>query len=182
MPPPPPAGATYCSARYLEGKTQDEAAAQLGLAMSTLKVRLGARLVAVAGSAVRRGLGPVAVWAVTAWPFAASSACVPAALLSKTIEAADLFAAGRGDAADLRQSRRCGGRSAQNHAPVETQGRNRDGSDGGPHLLRCRRTGSHDTGGTAGEALAQGGFLPTLKPRRPSQSKARSVARKVVCR
>lgn len=46
---------------YLESKTQDQAAAQLGLAKSTLKVRLERGKELLRARLVRRGLGPVAL-------------------------------------------------------------------------------------------------------------------------
>jgi RNA polymerase sigma factor (sigma-70 family) len=80
---------------YLEGKTQDAAAAQLGLATSTLKERLERGRSLLRARLVRRGLGPTAVLVATAWPLAAASACLPATLVSSTIKAASLFAAGQ---------------------------------------------------------------------------------------
>src|SRR4029434_2075532 len=80
---------------YLEGKTQDAAAAQLGLATSTLKERLERGRALLRARLVRRGLGPTAVLVATAWPLAAASACLPATLVSSTIKAASLFAAGQ---------------------------------------------------------------------------------------
>src|SRR5262249_6113380 len=44
---------------------------------------------------VRRGLGPAAVLVATAWPPATASACLPATLVSGTVKAAGLFAAGQ---------------------------------------------------------------------------------------
>jgi cytochrome c peroxidase len=80
---------------YLEGKTQDEAAAQLGLAKSTLKERLERGRSLLRARLVRRGLGPAAVLLASAWPSAASSASLPAPLASSTIKAACLCAAGQ---------------------------------------------------------------------------------------
>ncbi len=73
---------------YLEGKTQDEAAVQLGLAKSTLKERLERGRSLLRARLVRRGLGPAAVLIATAWPSAAASACLPAMLVSSTVKAA----------------------------------------------------------------------------------------------
>jgi RNA polymerase sigma factor (sigma-70 family) len=81
---------------YLEGKTQDEAGAQIGLAKSTLKERLERGRSLLRARLLRRGLGPAAVLLATAWPSAAPSACLPATLASSTIEAASLYAAGQG--------------------------------------------------------------------------------------
>src|SRR5262249_7367016 len=78
---------------YLQGKTQDEAAAQLGLAKSTLKERLGRGRSLLPGRLGRRGPGPAAAVLATAWPSAAASAHLPAALATSTISAANLYAA-----------------------------------------------------------------------------------------
>jgi RNA polymerase sigma factor (sigma-70 family) len=80
---------------YLEGKTQDEAAAQLGLAKTTLKERLERARSILRARLVRRGLGPAAVLIASAWPSATASASLPATLMSSTIKAAGLFAAGQ---------------------------------------------------------------------------------------
>jgi cytochrome c peroxidase len=80
---------------YLEGKTQDGAAAQLGLAESTLKERLERGRSLLRARLVRRGLGPAAVLLAPAWPSATASASLPAALASSTIKAAGLCAAGQ---------------------------------------------------------------------------------------
>ncbi len=82
------------AACYLEGKTQDEAAAQLGLAKSTLKERLERGRAQLRARLVRRGVGPAALLVAAAWP-AAGSASVPVTLASSTAKAAHLFAAGR---------------------------------------------------------------------------------------
>src|SRR5262245_55824444 len=81
---------------YLEGKTQDEAGAQLGLAKSTLKERLERGRSLLRSRLLRRGLGPAAVLLATAWPSATSAACLPATLASSTIKVASLYAAGQG--------------------------------------------------------------------------------------
>jgi RNA polymerase sigma factor (sigma-70 family) len=86
---------------YLEGKTQDEAAAQLGLAKSTLKERLERGRSLLRARLVRRGLGPAAVLAATAWPSVTASACLPSTLVSSTAKAASLFAAGQTAAAGV---------------------------------------------------------------------------------
>jgi cytochrome c peroxidase len=80
---------------YLEGKTQDEAAAQLGLAKSTLKERLERGRSMLRARLVRRGLGPAALLLATAWPAATASASLSATLASSTIKAASLYAAGQ---------------------------------------------------------------------------------------
>jgi RNA polymerase sigma factor (sigma-70 family) len=77
---------------YLQGKTQDEAAALLGLAKGTLKRRLEQGRALLRARLVRRGLGPAAALAVSAWPSA--SAAVPEPLATAALQAATLT--GRG--------------------------------------------------------------------------------------
>jgi RNA polymerase sigma factor (sigma-70 family) len=79
---------------YLEGATQQHAAARLGLAERTLRERLerGRKLLRV--RLVRRGLGPAAILAVAAWPAASVSAAVSSVLVHSTISAATSVAAG----------------------------------------------------------------------------------------
>jgi cytochrome c peroxidase len=79
---------------YLEGKTQEEAAAQLGVAVSTLKERMERGRSLLRARLVRRGLGPAAILAAATWP-AAASASVPGTLASSTIQAAHRFAGGQ---------------------------------------------------------------------------------------
>jgi cytochrome c peroxidase len=79
---------------YLEGKTQAEAAAQLGLAKSTLKERMERGRSLLRARLVRRGLGPAALLAAAAWP-AAGSASVRVPLAASTVGAATLFAGGQ---------------------------------------------------------------------------------------
>jgi RNA polymerase sigma factor (sigma-70 family) len=79
---------------YLQGKTQDEAAARLGLSKGTLKRRLEQGRALLRARLVRRGLGPAAALIVSAWPASAASA-VPATLMASTIKAASLAAAGQ---------------------------------------------------------------------------------------
>jgi cytochrome c peroxidase len=81
-------------AYYLEGKTQEETAAQLGLAKSTLKERIERGRSLLRARLVRRGLGPVAILAAAAWP-AAAHASVPVALASSTMKVASLVAGGQ---------------------------------------------------------------------------------------
>jgi RNA polymerase sigma factor (sigma-70 family) len=78
---------------YLEGRTQDEAAAHLGLGKTTLKERLEHARSLLRAQLVRRGLGPAAVLVAAAWPSASASACLPATLVSSTTKAAGAFAA-----------------------------------------------------------------------------------------
>jgi RNA polymerase sigma factor (sigma-70 family) len=84
---------------YLEGKTQEQAADELGLAKSTLRQRVerGRDLLRV--RLVRRGLGPAALLAAAAWPSANASPGVPLSLLTSTVKAARLLAAGPAAAA-----------------------------------------------------------------------------------
>jgi RNA polymerase sigma factor (sigma-70 family) len=79
---------------YLQGRTQDEAAARLGLAKGTLKMRLEQGRALLRKRLVRRGLGPAALLVASAWPAAAASAGVPASLVSSTVTAAASVAAG----------------------------------------------------------------------------------------
>src|SRR5262249_49497959 len=72
---------------YLEGKTQEEAAVQLGVAVSTLKERMERGRSLLRARLVRRGLGPAAILAASTWPVA-TSASVPGRLASSTIKAA----------------------------------------------------------------------------------------------
>jgi RNA polymerase sigma factor (sigma-70 family) len=73
---------------YLQGRTQDEAAARLGLTKATLKRRLEHGRALLRTRLVRRGLGSAAALA-SAWP-AASASVVPAWLMASTMEAAAL--------------------------------------------------------------------------------------------
>jgi RNA polymerase sigma factor (sigma-70 family) len=79
---------------YLQGKTLDESAAELGLAKSTLKTRLERGRALLRARLVRRGLGPPGVLLAAAWP-AAARAGLPAALLGSTSAAALSVAAGQ---------------------------------------------------------------------------------------
>jgi RNA polymerase sigma factor (sigma-70 family) len=85
---------------YLQGRTLDEAAGQLGLAKGTLKARLerGRRL--LRARLVRRGLGPAALLLASAWP-ASATAGLPAAVVGPTTRAALGVAAGRAAAGML---------------------------------------------------------------------------------
>jgi RNA polymerase sigma factor (sigma-70 family) len=78
---------------YLEGVTQQRAAARLGLAERTLRERLERGRGLLRRRLVRRGLGSAAVLAVASWP-ATVSAAVPAALADSTVKAATSVAAG----------------------------------------------------------------------------------------
>jgi RNA polymerase sigma factor (sigma-70 family) len=79
---------------YLEGVTQERAAARLGLAERTVRERLERGRALLRRRLVRRGLGPAAILAVAAWPNASVSAAVPAFLLDATVKAVANGAAG----------------------------------------------------------------------------------------
>ncbi|MCI0461412.1 MAG: sigma-70 family RNA polymerase sigma factor [Gemmataceae bacterium] len=79
---------------YLEGKTQDEAAAQLGLAKGTLKGHLERGRALLRARLVSRGLGPGAVLALGAWPAATRAASLSPPLLVPTVKAATAVATG----------------------------------------------------------------------------------------
>jgi RNA polymerase sigma factor (sigma-70 family) len=79
---------------YLEGATQQRAAARLGLAERTLRERLERGRELLRLRLVRRGLGPAAILAVAAWPAAAVSAGIPAVLVDSTVKAATSVAGG----------------------------------------------------------------------------------------
>ncbi len=84
---------------YLQGQTQDQAAAQLGLPKGTLKGRLERARALLRERLVRRGLGPAAVLVASAWPAAvASAAVVPPRLLVSTGKAATAVATGKATA------------------------------------------------------------------------------------
>jgi RNA polymerase sigma factor (sigma-70 family) len=68
---------------YLQGKTQNEAAEQLGVARNTLKARLERGRAILRARLVRRGLGPAAVLIAAIWPPGASA--VPTELLDSAV-------------------------------------------------------------------------------------------------
>jgi RNA polymerase sigma factor (sigma-70 family) len=78
---------------YLEGATQDAAAAQLGLAKSTLRERLERGRTMLRARLVRRGLGPASVLLAAAWP-AATAKALPPSLVTSTTSAAIAAAEG----------------------------------------------------------------------------------------
>jgi RNA polymerase sigma factor (sigma-70 family) len=89
---------------YLQGRTRDEAAQQLGWSLGTLKRRLEEGREALRGKLLRRGLQLatlLAVLEVTANP-------LPAALLSRTTQTACRFAAGKTMAAAALSARAMG--------------------------------------------------------------------------
>jgi RNA polymerase sigma factor (sigma-70 family) len=84
---------------YLEGKTQDEAAAQLGLPKGTLKGRLERGRALLRARLVRRGLGPGAGLVPAAWPAATKAAAPSPTLVVATAKAGAAVAAGGAAAA-----------------------------------------------------------------------------------
>jgi hypothetical protein len=84
---------------------QDAAAVQLKLAKSTLRERLERGRALLRTRLMRRGLGPAAVLVAGAWPVVNSSASVPASIVSSTVKAATLFAAGQMAAVGLISAR-----------------------------------------------------------------------------
>jgi RNA polymerase sigma factor (sigma-70 family) len=80
---------------YLESRTQEEAAAELGMAGSTLKERLERGRSLLRARLVRRGLGPGAVALAAAWPIATAQAFVLKPLVRPAVEAAILVATGQ---------------------------------------------------------------------------------------
>jgi RNA polymerase sigma factor (sigma-70 family) len=79
----------------LEGATQEAAARQLNLSKSTLRERLECGRTLLRARLLRRGLGPAALLGAVAWPAARLPASVPVVLLSSTVQAARLVAAGQ---------------------------------------------------------------------------------------
>jgi RNA polymerase sigma factor (sigma-70 family) len=79
---------------YLQGKTLDESAVQLGLAKSTLKTRLERGRAVLHARLLRRGLGSEGALLAAAWPTVAEAG-LPAVLLGSTTSAALTIAAGR---------------------------------------------------------------------------------------
>jgi RNA polymerase sigma factor (sigma-70 family) len=79
---------------YLQGKTQAQAADELGVAKSTLRERLDRGRDLLRARLVRRGLGPAALLAAAVWLAANASAGVPAPLATATVQAASLLLAG----------------------------------------------------------------------------------------
>src|SRR5207253_5041118 len=80
---------------YLEGKTQGEAAAALGVSRITVNKRLDHGRALLRARLGRRGLGAVAVLLAASWPATSAAATLPPLLVSSTIKAAKLFAAGQ---------------------------------------------------------------------------------------
>ena len=80
---------------YLQGKTQDEAAVQLGLPKGTLKGYLERGRARLRARLVSRGLGPGVALALAAWPAAMEAAGLSPLLISATVKTATAFAAGK---------------------------------------------------------------------------------------
>jgi RNA polymerase sigma factor (sigma-70 family) len=78
---------------YLEGVTQQRAAARLGLAERTVRERLERGRELLRLRLVRRGLGLAGILAVGAWPAVPVSAAVRAVLVDSTVKAATRVAA-----------------------------------------------------------------------------------------
>src|SRR5207248_1298331 len=89
---------------HLESATQDAAAVQLGVAKSTLRVRLERGRALLRNRLVLRGMGPSALLAFAAWPGANASASVPTSVVVSTVEAAITIATG-GEAASVVSAR-----------------------------------------------------------------------------
>ncbi len=84
---------------YLEGKTRDEAARQLGWSLGTLKRRLEQGRERMRSRLVRRGLALSAALLTTGLTQGTATATVPAPLAAATVQAALLAAAGKFTAA-----------------------------------------------------------------------------------
>jgi RNA polymerase sigma factor (sigma-70 family) len=84
---------------YLEGKTYEEAARQLGCPKGTLSARLTRARGLLRARLTRRGVGLSAGLLAAALSEHAASAAVPAALVAATVKAAPLVASGRAAAA-----------------------------------------------------------------------------------
>ncbi len=80
---------------YLQGKTQDEAAVELGLPKGTLKGHLERGRSLLQARLVRRGLGSGVVLTLAAWPAATKAADLSHPLVSATVKTLAAFAAGK---------------------------------------------------------------------------------------
>jgi RNA polymerase sigma factor (sigma-70 family) len=85
----------------LEGKTRKEAAGQLGVPEGTLAARLARGRVMLAKRLARHGLVPSGGTLAALLSQGTASACVPDSVLSSTIEAASLVAAGHAASAGV---------------------------------------------------------------------------------
>ncbi len=86
---------------YLEGKTQEQAAFQLGVSKETVKNRLERARALLRLRLTRRGLGPVAVVLAASLPLAKASAMPAAGSVSAMLKAVSLVAANQTVPADL---------------------------------------------------------------------------------
>jgi RNA polymerase sigma factor (sigma-70 family) len=84
---------------YLEGKTRDEAAQQLGWSTATLRGRLERGRERLRRRLIRRGLTLSAALCASVLVESAAPAALPAGLAETTVQAATRFAAGKGLAA-----------------------------------------------------------------------------------
>jgi RNA polymerase sigma factor (sigma-70 family) len=78
---------------YLEGATQDAVAQHLGIAKSTVRLRLEQGRALLRTRLTRRGIGLSCLLAFAAWPTATASAGVPAILMESTRNAVSALAA-----------------------------------------------------------------------------------------
>ncbi|MCI0460415.1 MAG: sigma-70 family RNA polymerase sigma factor [Gemmataceae bacterium] len=81
---------------YLQGKSQDQAAAELALPKGMLRGRLERGREQLRRRLVRRGLGPTAALAASALPAATASAALPSTLVAPTVKAAAGVVTGQG--------------------------------------------------------------------------------------
>src|SRR5262249_30134915 len=88
---------------YLEGRTQEESARQLGWSKSTLRRRLEEARDALGRRLKERGLVWSAALSASLLSDCLTSAALPACLMAPTIEAATLVAAGRAAASVVSQ-------------------------------------------------------------------------------
>jgi RNA polymerase sigma factor (sigma-70 family) len=79
---------------YLEGRTRDEAARQLGWSLGTVKKRLERGRELLRGRLIRRGVSPSSALLAAMLSQHTGSAAVPPLLLASTVQAAVSFAAG----------------------------------------------------------------------------------------
>jgi RNA polymerase sigma factor (sigma-70 family) len=86
---------------YLEGRTQEVAAAQLGVTRRTFRDRLNTACALLRARLVSRGLGPAALVTVAGWPAATVSASVPLTLVQSTFKAVTHVAAAQAAATVL---------------------------------------------------------------------------------
>jgi RNA polymerase sigma factor (sigma-70 family) len=79
---------------YLEGKTQGEAAAALGVSAATVNKRLERGRQWLRARLARRGVAPTALLALGAWPAPTASAGVPMSVMASTVRAATAVVSG----------------------------------------------------------------------------------------